>query len=275
MKKIIRYFAIIFIFVFSFIYTEKVSNIVKNRDPIMQDILNIKDKHLVESVNAIVEENTIIPGKTGCEIDVNKSYINMKNINKFNEKMIKYKDVVPSITINNIYDKYIGNGNKNISNISFVIYAKDKELIDKLNKIDNIKLNIFIDSELLKDGKIDIKNNKKIYNGGNNMVYDNVVLEWANNVIKEYNKSSYCINLNENDEYLKKCSKHKMHTIIPSIISSNIYNIKRDLSNGSIIYFDEKSIDKLNLINDYAINKGFKVVYLDELLDEGTCKNSE
>lgn len=269
MKNFLKYFSITFIFALSFIYTEKVSNIVKNSDPIMKNIINIKDKYKVQSVNAIIDNNVITPGKTGCEIDINKSYVNMKNINKFDENMIKYKDIIPEITINNVYDKYISNGNTNNKSISFVIYINDIDTLDKINKIKDIKLNIFLNSELLKN-KIEITNNKMIYNGGDNLKYDKVELEWVNEVINHYNKPSYCLNLDKNDEYLKICSKYKMHTINP-IININIYNIKKNLTNGSIIYFDEKNIDKINIINDYALNKGFKVVYLNELLDEGTC----
>ena len=44
------------------------------------------------------------------------------------------------------------------------------------------------------------------------------------------------------------------------------------ITNGSIIYFDENNIDKLNEISNYLIKKGYNVVYLDELLSEQNCK---
>ena len=271
MRNILKYIGIIFVFSISFIYTEKISNYVKSKDSIMIDIMNIKDYLNVESVNAIVDDKKVIPGKVGCKIDVNGSYVNMKSNSKFDVNLIKYKDIIPNISYNNIYNKYISSGNTYNNNVSFVIYVKNINALNELNDID-VKLNIFLDSELLKNGKIDINGNSKIYNGGTDFKYDNVEIDWANEVIRNYNNPEFCLNINKNDEYLDKCSKNKMHTISPEINATNTYLAKKNLTNGSIIYFDESNIDNIKYLKNYVLKKGFNIVYLTELLDEGKCE---
>ena len=231
----------------------------------MENIIEISKNSIVESVNATIEDDEIKPGKTGCEIDINKSYESMKRINEYTESMLKYKDIIPEITLNNIYNKYISSGNGR--NVSLVIYIVND--INKINEIDNIKLNIFLDSNLLINGKIDISDNKKIYNGG---VYDDTTIEWVNDVINtNYNKSNYCLNIDKNDNNLVTCSRNRMHTITPKIIVKDIYNTKSSITNGSIIYFDENNINKIIPISTYLIKKGYNIVYLDELLSEKGC----
>lgn len=269
MKKHLECIVIIILFVISFIFTNNVSNIVRDKDPVMIDIKNKRDLYRVESVNGIINNDEIIAGKNGCEIDINKSYKEMKKVNKYAEAMLKYKDLVPEITLNNTYDKYISGGNNKDRNVSIVIYIKKD--INILNDIDT-KLNIFLDSELLRNGKIDIIGNKKIYNGGTNNTYENINIEWVNDLISEYNKPSYCLNLDKNDNNLVICMRNKMHSIYPKINGNNIYKLKKDIMNGSIIYFDENNINNLNQTIKYLNSKGYNIVYLDELLNEKTCK---
>ena len=106
MRKYFEYFIIILLFVISLIYTDNITNIAKDNDPIMKKIKDISNNFKIESANAEINGNNITPGINGCEIDISKSYENMKKINSYNDKMIKYKDVIPEITIHNIYDKF-------------------------------------------------------------------------------------------------------------------------------------------------------------------------
>lgn len=276
MKKI-EYIGILLLFALSLIYLNKTTNILKDKDPIMQNIVHNANNYRIESVNAKINEDTIIPGTNGCVIDINKSYAKMKKINEYTDKMLKYKDLIPEITINNIYNKYIISGNKTKRNVSIIININEE--VEKLNTLvstNKIKLNVFLDSEILKNDVISInKEYVKIYNGGLNNNYDDITIEWMNDVIMEnYNQSKYCINRNKNDDNLLVCARNKMHTITPTInvTKSNIHTAKTQINNGSIIYFDEKNIDNIITISDYIKSKGFKIVFLEELLSEKTCK---
>jgi len=137
MKRIFEYIGITILFGISLIYTNKITNIVKTKDPIMKNIINVSNDLKIESVNALVENNEIVPGINGCDIDIDKSYENMKKINSFNDNLLKYKDLIPEISITNIFDKYIVKGNKEGRNVSIVVYIKNK--IDDINKIENLK----------------------------------------------------------------------------------------------------------------------------------------
>lgn len=276
MKKI-EYIGILLLFALSLIYLNKTTNILKDKDPIMQNIVHNANNYKIESVNAKINEDTIIPGTNGCVIDINKSYEKMKKINEYTDKMLKYKDLIPEITINNIYNKYIISGNETKRNVSIIININEE--VEKLNTLvstNKIKLNVFLDSEILKNDVISInKEYVKIYNGGLNNNYDDITIEWMNDVIMEnYNQSKYCINRNKNDYNLLICARNKMHTITPTInvTKSNIHTAKTQINNGSIIYFDEKNIDNIITISDYIKSKGFKIVFLEELLSEKTCK---
>lgn len=276
MKKI-EYIGILLLFALSLIYLNKTTNILKDKDPIMQNIVHNANNYRIESVNAKINEDTIIPGTNGCVIDINKSYAKMKKINEYTDKMLKYKDLIPEITINNIYNKYIISGNETKRNVSIIININEE--VEKLNTLvstNKIKLNVFLDSEILKNDVISInKEYIKIYNGGLNNNYDDITIEWMNDAIMEnYNQSKYCINRNKNDDNLLICARNKMHTITPTInvTKSNIHTAKTQINNGSIIYFDEKNIDNIITISDYIKSKGFKIVFLEELLSEKTCK---
>ena len=72
LKNIIRIFLIIGLVCFSFYYTDKVMNILNNRDPLMIKLNDIKDSYEVLPVNAIINNDTIIPGIKGIEVDVDK-----------------------------------------------------------------------------------------------------------------------------------------------------------------------------------------------------------
>lgn len=277
MKKKIEYILMLILFALSLIYTNSATNIIKKEDPIMKSIMKNKNAYKIESVNAKIENDTITPGVNGCEVDINKSYQNMKKINEYTDKMLKYKDLIPEITISNVYNKYITNGNDTKREVSIIVNIDEKidEVVTMAND-NKIKINMFLDSEILKNGPIKIeKTYIHIYNGGVNNNYDDITIEWMNDIIGDnYNESKYCINKNKNDNNLMICARNKMHTINPNLIvtHSNLYNIKSLITNGSIIYFDKNNINNIKSISNYILSKGYKIVFLDELLNEKACK---
>ena len=68
------------------------------------------------------------------------------------------------------------------------------------------------------------------------------------------------------------CNKLKLHTIKPSlVIKNNLYkNIKQNLSNGEIFTIEDNSYNEKELSTtiDYIIQKGYKIVTLENLLKE-------
>ena len=52
---------------FTFFYTNKVTNIIRNNDPIMNRIDNIKDTLTVSKVDPIIYDDEYITGINGCK----------------------------------------------------------------------------------------------------------------------------------------------------------------------------------------------------------------
>ena len=78
LKKIIKIFLILCLVCFSFFYTDKVMKLLNKKDPLMITLNNIKEEYEILPVNAIIEEDTIIPGIKGLEVNIEKSYEEMK-----------------------------------------------------------------------------------------------------------------------------------------------------------------------------------------------------
>ena len=84
-KKLIRILFILLLSIFSFYYTNKSIELIREQDPIMKQIKTTSNKYNVEAVNAVIEDNTIIPGLTGKEINYQESYTKMKQYGTYNE----------------------------------------------------------------------------------------------------------------------------------------------------------------------------------------------
>lgn len=264
MKKIIKYFLLIVLICFSFFYTENVIDMVNKNDPLMKRIVESKFNYEVTPVNALIEEDTIVPGVKGKILDVKKSYNNMKNGGIFRESAIVYKDLYPYESIKNNIDKYIVKGNGVKKNVS-LLYILNSNYIDDVSKIENIT--IFVNSKELNMNNIKILKEKEIYSYGNNGIYSDEILISDNALINKLssNKSKYCLVKSKNKDTLGVCNRNGMHVVIPNIIG-NYYNIKNNLSNGSIILLE--NLNEIEIIINYIKSKGFNIVSLSNLLNE-------
>ena len=154
MKKIIKYLVVILFFVLSIYYTEKSMNILRLKDPILKEIKNNLDKYNVKPVNANIDQNSIIPGKNGQEVDIEKTYKEMKKYGTYNEVLTKLKEVEPAISISDNKDKYIkltANDNKTVS-LLFII-KNNYNINNLLNIINNnsIKVTIYIEKSYIEN----------------------------------------------------------------------------------------------------------------------------
>lgn len=274
MKNIIKSIGLFSLILFSFFYSEKVMEVVKDKDSLMIEIKNNVDNYKVDSIDAIIEGDTIIPGISGKTINIDKSYKKMKKYNIFNESLIEYDIVKPSISIDNNLDKYIINGRDDV----YLIFVLDdiKYINEFISSVNDNKINIFIDNKIITNN-LDILykiNNYELYNYGNNGNYTNEVLLMNNNIINNIanNKSNICLNINKDNNNLNICKDNNMYSINPLIIegNDNYNNIKKNIENGSIIYLDinKKNIEEINNIINYIKKKGYKLNYLSDLVKE-------
>ena len=137
MKKVIEGFSLLFLTCFSFYYTDKVINMVNKNDPLMIEIISVKDDYEVLPVNGILNGNTVIPGINGREVDVNKSYNNMKTSGVFREEALVFKNLYPSSSLKDNQDKYIVSGNSTKKEVAILIIL-NSAYMDKISKIDNV-----------------------------------------------------------------------------------------------------------------------------------------
>ena len=115
----------------------------------MKIIKDKQDIYNIPPIDAIITSHTMIPGISGKSINLNKSYNNMKRVNKFQESLLIYDEIKPNKTIYNIYDKVIISGNLNVNKISILTsldnkYCYTENLNIKKECIQNNKYTILI-----------------------------------------------------------------------------------------------------------------------------------
>lgn len=272
MKDIVKTIGLITLICFSFFYTEQVITVINEQDPIMIKINNEKDNYKVDVIEAIIKDNSMIPGISGKEVDVEKSYNNMREIGMFKDSYLIYKEVLPSNSLTNIYDKYIVRGNPYKKEVSVIFtVTNDNELNNILKNIDkSYDINIFIDYKTLSNNLDKLKKtNYSIYPYGE---YDKDTLTLLNNLIKNnFKDSSYC--LTSENKVIEECINNKMHTIKPTNTLNNAYTeIKSILNNGNIILIENnsKNTKEFMYTYKYIYSKGLNVVNLEELLKENS-----
>ena len=121
MKKVLKNISLLILVLFSFFYTDKVMDLVNRKDPLMNKINLLKYKYEILPVNAILEDNTIIPGIKGKSVNLDKSYENMKKSGIFREDYLIYNDILPSEMLSNNMDKYIIKGNDYNNRVALLI----------------------------------------------------------------------------------------------------------------------------------------------------------
>lgn len=280
MKKILKPISAIFLLLFSFYYTNKVVDIIREKDPIMQQIRLSSEKYQIESVDARVIGDSIIPGKSGREIDYEESYTRMKQYGMYNEALTTFKEVEPTISIEDYYDKYIVQGNTDKKSVALVFKINsDKNFQNLINILNtkNIKTTLFIDGLFLENNtsKIQTLLNHEIellsYDNKYDELYFNSALNYMASLTKKNPK--FCYAEYDQKEVLELCSKLELHTIIPTIrVTEYPYKtIKGKLSNSAIISLPltDQMINELSLIIDYISQKGYSFLTLEELLSEG------
>ena len=267
--KIIGLFAL---FCLSFICTDKVIDVAINQDSIMMSIKEYAKKYNINPTDAIIDEDTIIPGSTGKYINEEKSYKVMKKIGYYEPSLLIYETIYPEISIYNNYSKYITKGNSKYPSTSLIYIINNTATIDNLINIMNkysIPISFFIDSNLLINNiNIIQKLNKyEIYNYGNIGVYsqDNLII--SNNIInnKAGNKSTYCLFLKKDSSSLNNCANYKMLSIMPKT-NINYLNIKSNLENGSLILIN--NTQELPSIIEYILSKGYSIIPLSDIIKE-------
>ena len=255
MKNIFKYIGLVGISLCSFYYTEKVALYVKNKNPIMQSINEVKDDLYVSSINStLVDELYIIPGISGREVNVNKTFNNSKNLEELEDDYVIYDQIAPEISIENNKERVIIRGNESKNKVSF-IFDEVNELTQYMHQ-KNYRVNL-----LIKEEKYDL-NYELINDSKNEITYKNID--------KFLDKN----NINKNLCYVKDNSreickdKYKFKESL-TINHSNISTEKNNISSGEIILIQNTlSLTELNILINQIKYQDLQIVPLSELISE-------
>ena len=221
MKKLFELIGLLTLACFSFFITEKTTTVFESVDNIMLQIKENNYKYNTDSIDAIIENDTIIPGVYGKIVDIKKSYKKMKKFGMYNDKLYVYKYIKPNTSISDNMNKYIISGNKEKRNIS-LIFKVNNDIDDIINILDenNIKATFFVDNiwfednnnlviKLINDGHI-------IGNLSHNLEYSDSSFGWMDTIIKSLSsqKQGYCY-YTENKKNIEYCSNNKNYTVKP------------------------------------------------------------
>ncbi len=273
--KIFQILGLISLALFSFFITEKTATVVSNMDEIMIEIKNKKDEFKSDAIDAVIDGDTIIPGISGKEVNIKKSYKNMKSIGYYNDELYIYDYILPNISISDNMDKYILKGNPKKRMISLIFTVKENDVIEDILKIIdnyNIKATFFVEPTWFTNNnnlvEIMIKNGHNIstllddYNDSN--------FDWIDMVIKKIDKqrNGFCYITTFNKNNIDICKIKGNYTIMPTLISNTtpLLDVKNKLESGSLLSFNisSKVVKELSTIIIYIKSKGYKLVNLEE-----------
>ena len=253
--KYFKLIGIMSLVVFSFYLTDFVTNLAVLSNPLMKLIEENKDKYYVESVNATINDNTIIPGIKGKKINEMESFLNMKDFKVFNTNYLIYEDIAPDISIEKNKDKIIISGNKSIRQISILTGNNDISKYLETQSIKYTKLIKNID-DLTNKENININSDKSLYKD-----LDTLLNKKKKNV-------NICILSYSNIDI---CKNKKYYIVKPSleINNNNIITVLRQINKGDIILLDNNlTLENLKILLNRIKNNDLNIVYLSEIIKE-------
>lgn len=247
---------IMFIFILvTFYFSDKLLLYVENLSPLMKSVKEHASDDLLP-VNAIIDGNTIIPGKKGKSVNIRESYLKMNEFRVFNETFYVYDYIKPDISLDDNLDKVIIKGSKD-NLISIIV---DNKLLEEYLLSKDIKFNKVIKS------KDDIDSKSIEYINGNKDIkgFEELNLYFKRDKI---NKKICLIGYSSN-EY---CYKNNYYKVKPSIdiYSSNLVRDKNNISSGDIVFIhDNLSLSEGKILINSILSKRLEIVYLSDLISE-------
>lgn len=278
MKRVYPVILSCLLIAFSFYYTNKIAGIVRGKDPIMQSIKEEKANYEKKAINANVSGDNIIPGKNGKKVNIEASFQKMSQYGKYNDSLYVFDEVEPEVSINTYFDKYVESGREDSKDVALVFDILRFDNMDdvlSLLESNNVTATFFVDGLFMENNRSLLENVSKkgyeiellSYNGGYDKIYFESSLHVLNDITKD--RPKYCVAHYDKKEVLDICNSLSLHTVIPSIDTSNnsFSVVKNKLRGGSIIGLSNSRVN-LNTIINYIKQKGYNLVRLDTLLQE-------
>ncbi len=256
MKNLFKYIGLLAVFLFSFYYTEKMSDIVVNNSSLVTEINRVSDEYNISPVSAVIEDDYIIPGLNGYAVNVLKSYNNMRFLDTFNSYYLEYDKIKPDISLENNKDKIIKQGNKNKRGVAIIL----QDNIDLINYASEKKIKI---TRLIDHNSFDRK----------------VTYEQINNDIEEFRKVETQLNNNNinhnicfvSSNILDICKSNKKYLVDATerLNNYNLATIKDNIESGHIIFInDNVTLADFKILIRQINYQNLNIMYLSELINE-------
>jgi len=254
--KVFKYIGLTAILLFSFYYTEKMSNIVINNSSLMEEINNKSKDYNIEPVSATIDDNNIIPGLNGYSVNVLKSYNNMKVLDAFNSYYLEYDVITPKISLTDNKDKIIKYGNYNKKAVSIILQNNEELINYSVNK--NIKITRLISNNTF---------NK--YVNYEQINFDYELYEKVEKLLDVNNVNKDICYINNN---IIDICKDKEKFLVDSSITLNSYNIstiKNKIKSGFIIFInDDVEVSDYKILINQIYYKDLDIIPLSDLIKE-------
>ena len=253
--KYIKYSLVVFLCLFSFYFSDRAILFIENQSPIMKTIRQNSASLKTDAVNAIIEGNTIIPGKNGRIVNERESYLKMNDFGAFNETFYVYDAIKPEISLYDNLDKIIIGSSDNQS-VALIIESDD--------------LATYLDDEGIFYSKIiymadEVEDDRDYINGNaNTREYEDL-----NSLLKRKKLNNKICLIGYSN--LSLCKEYKYFLVSPTltIYKSNLANAKSQISGGQIIHLTKDlSLSEAKVIINQIRYKDLNFVYLSTLIDE-------
>ena len=252
MKNIFKYIGIISLMLFSFYYANNIANYMASKTDLMKQIKLHAKK--VESVDAVINEEYIIPGLNGLSVNISSSYNNMVSVGSFDEKYFVFDEINPTISLKDHLDKIIKKGNHLKREVALII--DNKELFDYCLK-NHLKCNYLINKDTMLNCKDELLINNEI--------------EYFYDVEKYLNKHNLNRDICVISKYNKKiCESNGKYLIEPTYVisNSNMANTITEIDSGDIIKIDNISMTNFIILINKIRYRDLKISYLNDLISE-------
>ena len=252
--KYVKYGLVIFLCIFSFYISDTAIIMVENMSPIMKEVKKFSDNY-VEPVNAIIEDNTIIPGSNGSKLNERESYLKMNEFGTFNETFLVYDYIKPDVSLYDNLDKVIINTNKK-SEVSLIVLSDEWDSYFKDNRITYTK--VIKDSDDLDKGMS--------YINGNG---DSEEFNKLNGYLKKNKMNSKMCLVDYSN--IASCKSNKYFIIKPTIEinHSNLASVKKNIRGGNILLLSSNlSLNEVKVIISHLKYNNLSIKNLEELIKE-------
>ncbi len=272
MKKYFEYIGLLAFALFSFYYTDKVTNMMNSKDPVMVSINEYKEKENTPCKEGYITNDGIVLGRSGREVNTIESYSNMQG-KSFDESLLVFNEVTCKVSLETAISGYIINANPSKNLVSLFIKIDSLDYFNDIEKVleeKNTLANIITNGKTLSENK---EYFLSLYNKGYEIVYNGTGVDdyrLYKKELKEMNKNAkvVCMSISEGD--ISFCEKEKVLKLKTSYYYNKdiLLNTKKNLEKGSFIIYKENknTLEEISSAINYINGKKLAIKPISEAL---------